>query len=270
MKKETLWVDLDAETLSRITEAEFAEIFLDLDQDVDPENRPRIISIRTEDGQQIHRKCYGIRIGKGNPEWGAPTDREVFIIKLGPSCWSEEKRIRVRASRRRNRRLREIGEIKAKSPLLWEWEALRQGYAQEEIDNWDGQRKNRKKKPIRRYNNIPVIGLVEMDITSRKLQLKEKIRTGTPIPKHWWDAEHIRFEAHNKSTILLQRMDTGMVHDDAHFFRLIRAFKETFPARSGWQIVAAFEKIIVTSKVWDRFRPKPEIIPMKTMSDYAE
>jgi len=24
-----------------------------------------------------------ISIGKGNPEWGAPTDREVFIIKLG-------------------------------------------------------------------------------------------------------------------------------------------------------------------------------------------
>lgn len=24
-----------------------------------------------------------IRIGKGNPEWGAPTDRKVFIVKLG-------------------------------------------------------------------------------------------------------------------------------------------------------------------------------------------
>ncbi len=24
-----------------------------------------------------------IAIGKGNPEWGAPTDRDVFIIKLG-------------------------------------------------------------------------------------------------------------------------------------------------------------------------------------------
>lgn len=24
-----------------------------------------------------------ITIGKGNPEWGAPTDRDVFIIKLG-------------------------------------------------------------------------------------------------------------------------------------------------------------------------------------------
>lgn len=25
----------------------------------------------------------GLAVGKGNPEWGAPTDREVFIIKLG-------------------------------------------------------------------------------------------------------------------------------------------------------------------------------------------
>lgn len=28
-------------------------------------------------------ECNGITIGKGNPAWGAPTDREVFIIKLG-------------------------------------------------------------------------------------------------------------------------------------------------------------------------------------------
>lgn len=28
-------------------------------------------------------KIYRISTGKGNPEWGAPTDRPVFIIKLG-------------------------------------------------------------------------------------------------------------------------------------------------------------------------------------------
>lgn len=28
-------------------------------------------------------ECKGISIGKGNPEWGAPIDEEVFIIKLG-------------------------------------------------------------------------------------------------------------------------------------------------------------------------------------------
>lgn len=28
-------------------------------------------------------ECKGITIGYGNPEWGAPTDRVVFIIKLG-------------------------------------------------------------------------------------------------------------------------------------------------------------------------------------------
>lgn len=28
-------------------------------------------------------KCEGITIGKGNPDWGAPTERDVFIIKLG-------------------------------------------------------------------------------------------------------------------------------------------------------------------------------------------
>lgn len=27
-------------------------------------------------------KCEGILIGKGNPEWGAPTDKEVFVIKF--------------------------------------------------------------------------------------------------------------------------------------------------------------------------------------------
>lgn len=28
-------------------------------------------------------ECENITISKGNPQWGAPTDREVFIIKLG-------------------------------------------------------------------------------------------------------------------------------------------------------------------------------------------
>ena len=28
-------------------------------------------------------ECKGITIGRGKPEWGAPTDRNVFIIKLG-------------------------------------------------------------------------------------------------------------------------------------------------------------------------------------------
>lgn len=28
-------------------------------------------------------ECKGISVGKGNPEWGAPTDEEVYIIKLG-------------------------------------------------------------------------------------------------------------------------------------------------------------------------------------------
>ncbi len=28
-------------------------------------------------------ECKGIRIGRGRPEWGAPTDRDVFIIEHG-------------------------------------------------------------------------------------------------------------------------------------------------------------------------------------------
>lgn len=28
-------------------------------------------------------ECKGISVGYGNTEWGAPADREVFIIKLG-------------------------------------------------------------------------------------------------------------------------------------------------------------------------------------------
>ena len=28
-------------------------------------------------------ECKDISVGYGNPDWGAPTDREVFIIKLG-------------------------------------------------------------------------------------------------------------------------------------------------------------------------------------------
>lgn len=33
--------------------------------------------------QTILIECRGISVGYGNPEWGAPTDKEVFIIKLG-------------------------------------------------------------------------------------------------------------------------------------------------------------------------------------------
>jgi hypothetical protein len=28
-------------------------------------------------------ECKGISIGRGNPEWGAPVDEDVFILKLG-------------------------------------------------------------------------------------------------------------------------------------------------------------------------------------------
>ena len=28
-------------------------------------------------------ECKGIRVGRGNPDWGAPTDKDVFIISLG-------------------------------------------------------------------------------------------------------------------------------------------------------------------------------------------
>ena len=28
-------------------------------------------------------ECKGIRIGRGKPEWGAPTDKDVYIISLG-------------------------------------------------------------------------------------------------------------------------------------------------------------------------------------------
>lgn len=29
-------------------------------------------------------RCLSIKIGMGKPEWGAPRDRQVFIISLGP------------------------------------------------------------------------------------------------------------------------------------------------------------------------------------------
>ena len=33
--------------------------------------------------QRVLKECKGITIGRGNPKWGAPTDRDVFIIQLG-------------------------------------------------------------------------------------------------------------------------------------------------------------------------------------------
>jgi hypothetical protein len=35
-------------------------------------------------------ECNGIRIGRGNPEWGAPTDRDVFILSLGKITANEK------------------------------------------------------------------------------------------------------------------------------------------------------------------------------------
>ena len=32
-------------------------------------------------------ECLGISVGKGKPEWGAPEDKEVFIIKLGKQIY---------------------------------------------------------------------------------------------------------------------------------------------------------------------------------------
>lgn len=51
-----------------------------------------IFDYRHYDAVRLHRgytnvtmlfKCEGIIIGMGNPQWGAPADKEVFIIKLG-------------------------------------------------------------------------------------------------------------------------------------------------------------------------------------------
>lgn len=32
---------------------------------------------------RVLKECKGITIGRGNPKWGAPIDRDVFIIQLG-------------------------------------------------------------------------------------------------------------------------------------------------------------------------------------------
>lgn len=51
-----------------------------------------IFDYRCYDAVRFHRgytnitmlwECKGISIGMGNPLWGAPADKEVFIIKLG-------------------------------------------------------------------------------------------------------------------------------------------------------------------------------------------
>lgn len=58
-----------------------------------PEMLLRDYGSRYYDAVRFHRgqgspvtmlvECLGIEIGKGKPEWGAPEDKEVFIIKLG-------------------------------------------------------------------------------------------------------------------------------------------------------------------------------------------
>ena len=35
------------------------------------------------DKPQLWAHIESISIGRGNPEWGAPVDRDVFIIKIG-------------------------------------------------------------------------------------------------------------------------------------------------------------------------------------------
>ena len=58
-----------------------------------PEMLLRDYGSRFYDAVRFHRgqgspvtmlvECLGISVGKGKPEWGAPEDKEVFIIKLG-------------------------------------------------------------------------------------------------------------------------------------------------------------------------------------------
>lgn len=38
---------------------------------------------KSDNSRRMTFEVLGIAIGKGNAEWGAPTDRQVFIIKLG-------------------------------------------------------------------------------------------------------------------------------------------------------------------------------------------
>ena len=38
---------------------------------------------KSDNSRRMTFEVLGIAIGKGNVEWGAPTDRQVFIIKLG-------------------------------------------------------------------------------------------------------------------------------------------------------------------------------------------
>lgn len=43
----------------------------------------RLKKTEADNSRRMTFEVLGIAIGKGNAEWGAPTDRQVFIIKLG-------------------------------------------------------------------------------------------------------------------------------------------------------------------------------------------
>lgn len=54
---------------------------------IDPQRSPKPYThIRFRNGYTksiILFELKGIRIGRGKPEWGAPADKDVFILKLG-------------------------------------------------------------------------------------------------------------------------------------------------------------------------------------------
>lgn len=92
------WFDM---TLSGVKKEEYREIkpywsnrLLLSHQSEDGNFEPHLVEFKTfthiksTNGYGNHRpsltiECKGIRIGRGNPEWGAPTDKDVFILSLG-------------------------------------------------------------------------------------------------------------------------------------------------------------------------------------------
>lgn len=98
---------------------------------ISPLRQPWIIRFQNGrgSGRVMYRRCVGIDVGIGRPEWGAP-DHKVYIIRLGKECDSEEEE-------ERKDRMAGLQYIRKSSHLLWQVDALAVGYTQEEIQAFE-------------------------------------------------------------------------------------------------------------------------------------
>ena len=165
--------------------------------------------------------------------------------------WPEERKQRARETRRRNRRLKQLGELVLIYPLFWREEAIKRGYG-DLVDQWNGQFKKRKKKPKVGSNSEKPATLYHLDSVTGAIRCKrvQESRSTRSLPPEYLKADYVCFVAFSRmGNVKTMRMDCSMIPTVRDYERIYRQFARKYPSVNGYTIAGiAFLKFVHPEK----------------------